>query len=283
MNLDKFHELYNFRRRSKEELQALHQQIRDRSSSSSSYNSSSSSSRSSSSSSSRSRRSRSRSLPYSREAEYLSEDSDENRDAVDALLEEPFKKKSGERRARKRRRCSSSSESDDEEHFGAIFREENSVLLTNLYRNATIQDIKSFVSSTGKVVNLQLDFSHLTHEFKNAAILEFENRESVILALGLNGRRLKGVPIVVQSVRKGQLQVFNQSKCLTLKVENLPSSFNRDKLKTLFRSFGQIKTIHIDAKFVKITYFKINHALAAARETNQTSFESTILSVSVYQ
>ena len=320
MDLTKFHELYNFRKRSKEELEVLTAKIRNRSrsssSSSSSDSSSSCSSRSGSSSSSsrssrRSRRSRrstrsrrsssssrssSRSLPYSRPTSrscnrderltsgYWSDDSEDNIDVIDELLEEPVNAKQSKILSRKRRRHqSSSSESSsydttpstylsEKSIASRIFRPERCVLLSQLYEFITVDDVRNFLSPFGKIQSLQLEFCEDTKVFKKSAIAEFENMECVLLALGLNGRKLKGLSTVVQPImRKQQLYSCNRHKMVTLKVENLKESVSQENLESIFQPYGFLSLRFVSTKkdnYVEVVFDRMNNILAAFREVN---------------
>lgn len=209
MDLAKFHQLYNFRKRSPEELEALkelqsYSRSCSRSSSSSSSRSSSSCCSTCCSSRSSSRRSRSRSLPYSIPSRscssssrssssssssstrsrssrltsgYRSEDSEDSIEAVDALLEAPFikaaKRKSSSDISGKKRYKRSRSHSPG--------RSDHAVLATQLSNAVTRKDVEAHFSKVGKIKDILLLFCPEKRIFKGVARVEFCNIESVIL------------------------------------------------------------------------------------------------------
>lgn len=92
-----------------------------------------------------------------------------------------------------------------------MMKPERCVLLSNLYEKITLEEIKHFLSPVGKIQSLQLEFSEGSHEFKKTAVAEFENMECVLLALGLNGQKLKGNSTVIQPImRRQQLDSCNR-------------------------------------------------------------------------
>ena len=179
MDFREFQTLYNFRKRSEEELLSLSRDLqRDRSSSRSSScssRSSSSSSRSSTTSFSSSSSASSRSLPYSVKSHgSLSSDSE---DLVDELLEEPFKRKRKRSRSVDRKRPKSNPLSFVEQPTNY----QNTVFVTQLHPNVTEQQIEDFFSSAGAVSAVQLCFDSRTFQFENAALIEYYNMECVLL------------------------------------------------------------------------------------------------------
>ena len=55
------------------------------------------------------------------------------------------------------------------------------------------------------------EFCEDSHKFKKSAIVEFENTECVLLALGLNGQKLKGNFTIIQPImRRQQLDSCNR-------------------------------------------------------------------------
>ena len=126
-----------------------------------------------------------------------------------------------------------------------IFKPERCVLVSQLYEKTTIADVMQFLSPFGKIQSIQLEFCEDTQVFKKSAIVEFENIECVLLALGLNGQKMRGVSTVVQPImRKQQLDVCNRHKLVTLKVENLVKGSFISK-----RSWFKISSFILSLKF----------------------------------
>ena len=215
---------------------------------------------------------------------YWSDDSEDNIDVIDELLEEPVNAKQSKILSRKRRRHqSSSSESStydttpstylpEKSISSRIFRPERCVLLSQLYEYITVDDVRHFLSPVGKIQSLQLEFCEDTKVFKKSAIAEFENMECVLLALGLNGRKLKGIATVVQPImRKQQLYSCNRHKIVTLKVENLKESVSQENLESIFQPYGFLSLRFVSTKkddYVEVVFDRMNNILAAFREVN---------------
>lgn len=156
-----------------------------------------------------------------------------------------------------------------------------SVLVSNLPENVKLQEVKNFMSNAGKITNIQLDFCDKSSEFQRSAALEFENMESVLLALGLNGSKLQGCPIVIHPVsRKDQLARYNKSDPLTVRVGNLSPSTTVDQLSAVFSPFGR-NTIKMMNQAAEITYFSALNGLAAIRETHKMTLNGSQISVEV--
>ena len=219
---------------------------------------------------------------------YWSDDSEDNIDVIDELLEEPVNAKQSKILSRKRRRHQRSSSSESSTYdtssptylpeksiqasSSRIFRPERCVLLSQLYEYITVDDVRHFLSPVGKIQSLQLEFCEDTKVFKKSAIAEFENMECVLLALGLNGRKLKGIATVVQPImRKQQLYACNRHKIATLKVENLKESVSQENLESIFQPYGFLSLRFVSTKkedYVEVVFDRMNNILAAFREVN---------------
>lgn len=96
-----------------------------------------------------------------------------------------------------------------------------------------------------------------TRRFKGIAYIEFRDIESVALALGLNGQKLLGVPIIVQPSqaeknRAGQLAKAGQIAAamatstpgpMKLYVGSLHFNITEEMLRGIFEPFGRIDEI----------------------------------------
>ena len=67
-----------------------------------------------------------------------------------------------------------------------------------IFQRVRARDIEEFFSSVGKIRDTKLIMCNKTRRFKGIAYVEFKDIESVPLALGLNGQKLLGVPVIVQ-------------------------------------------------------------------------------------
>jgi len=160
---------------------------------------------------------------------------------------------------------------------------ERCVLLSQLYEKITLEDVKLFLSPVGKIQSLQLEFHEDSHKFKKSAIAEFENIECVLLALGLNGQKLKGNSTVLQPImRKQQLDSCNRHKTVTLKVENVKESDSKEKLDKIFKPFGSLSLQIVSTKrdnYAEVIFDRLNNSLAAIREANESGRYGLFVSI----
>lgn len=292
MDFKEFQTLYNFRKRSEEELSLLSRDLqRDRSSSRSSYSSrsSSSSSRSSITSSSSSSSASSRSLPYSIRSHALSSDSE---DLVDELLEEPFRRKRKRRRSRSvdRKRSRTPSIIQQPSDYQCT------VFVTQLPSTITEQQIEDFFSRAGAISAVQLCFDPRTFQFENAALVEFYNMECVLLvrfdyvqsidqavilkfvfqALGLNGQKISNTSIIVQPSKKHQIQKENDKKKVTIEFKQ-SNECKMAEINAVLNS--QCPPTHIEAKESKLfaTFVNLVHAQKVVRSLKNANCEFEML------
>merc|ERR1711976_84879 len=133
------------------------------------------------------------------------------------MLEEPVNSKQYKSRKRRRHWSSSSESSTGSTNYRRkspsrrrkslltpMIKPERCVLLSQLYEKITLEEVKHFLSPVGKIQSLQLEFCEDSHKFKKSAIVEFENTECVLLALGLNGQKLKGNFTIIQPIMRRQ-------------------------------------------------------------------------------
>merc|ERR1719411_612235 len=77
-------------------------------------------------------------------------------------------------------------------------RDSRTIFVMQLSQRVRARDIEEFFSSVGKIRDTKLIMCNKTRRFKGIAYVEFKDIESVPLALGLNGQKLLGVPVIVQ-------------------------------------------------------------------------------------
>jgi len=164
-----------------------------------------------------------------------------------------------------------------------MIKPERCVLLSQLYEKITLEEVKHFLSPVGKIQSLQLEFCEDSHKFKKSAIVEFENTECVLLALGLNGQKLKGNFTIIQPImRRQQLDSCNRHKTVTLKVDNVRESDSEEKLEKLFKPFGSLSLQIISTKrdtFAEVIFDRLNMSLAAIREVNESGRYGLFVSI----
>ncbi|XP_023163012.2 RNA-binding protein 39 isoform X3 [Drosophila hydei] len=133
-------------------------------------------------------------------------------------------------------------------------RDARTVFCIQLSQRVRARDLEEFFSSVGKVRDVRLITCNKTKRFKGIAYIEFEDPESVALALGLSGQRLLGVPIMVQHTQaeKNRLQSAPppfQPKAHTgpmrLYVGSLHFNITEDMLRGIFEPFGKIDVIQL--------------------------------------
>lgn len=138
-----------------------------------------------------------------------------------------------------------------------------------LSQRVRARDIEEFFSSVGKIRDTKLIMCNKTRRFKGIAYVEFKDIESVPLALGLNGQKLCGVPVIVQpsqaeknrvttygadgGVNAGHLGHPNASLSaggtnkgpMRLYVGSLHFNITEEMLRGIFEPFGKISMIQL--------------------------------------
>ena len=129
------------------------------------------------------------------------------------------------------------------------------------------RDIEEFFSSVGKIRDTKLIMCNKTRRFKGIAYVEFKDMESVPLALGLNGQKLLGVPVIVQpsQAEKNRVTTYGADSGLNatlghpgsslasgmsnkgpmrLYVGSLHFNITEDMLRGIFEPFGKDKLLY---------------------------------------
>jgi RNA-binding protein 39 len=123
-----------------------------------------------------------------------------------------------------------------------------------LSQRCRARDIEDFFSAVGKISDIRLIMCNKTRRFKGIAYVEFKDVESVALALGLNGQKLLGIPLIVQPSqaeknRVGQL-AERQSQAAArgstrLYVGGLHPNITDDMLRGIFEAFGKLQMLSL--------------------------------------
>ena len=125
-----------------------------------------------------------------------------------------------------------------------------------LSQRVRARDIEEFFSSVGKVRDVKLIICNKTRRFKGIAYVEFKDIESVTLALGLQGQKLLGVPVIVQpsQAEKNRVGTYgqdimaglrNEKGPMRLYVGSLHFNITEDMLQGIFEPFGKIQSIQL--------------------------------------
>ncbi|XP_017069671.2 RNA-binding protein 39 isoform X1 [Drosophila eugracilis] len=175
-------------------------------------------------------------------------------------------------------------------------RDARTVFCIQLSQRVRARDLEEFFSSVGKVRDVRLITCNKTKRFKGIAYIEFEDPESVALALGLSGQRLLGVPIMVQHTQaeKNRLQSATpafQPKSHTgpmrLYVGSLHFNITEDMLRGIFEPFGKIDAIQLimdtetgrSKGYGFITYHNADDAKKALEQLNGFELAGRLMKV----
>merc|ERR1711936_1385811 len=88
-------------------------------------------------------------------------------------------------------------------------RDSRTIFVMQLSQRVRSRDVEEFFSSVGKIRDVRLIVCNKTRRFKGIAYVEFKDSDSVALALGLNGQKLCGVPVIVQPSQAEKNRVGN--------------------------------------------------------------------------
>lgn len=132
-------------------------------------------------------------------------------------------------------------------------KDQRTVFCMQLSQRVRSRDLEEFFSSVGKVCDVRIIMDNKTRRSKGIAYIEFASIESVPLALGLNGQKLLGVPIIVQPTQAEKNRLAATSNNLQrgntgpmrLYVGSLHFNITEDMLRGIFEPFGRIDKIEL--------------------------------------
>jgi len=148
------------------------------------------------------------------------------------------------------------------------------------------RDVEEFFSSVGIIKDVRLIVCNKTRRFKGIAYVEFKEIDSVALALGLNGQKLCGVPVIVQPSQAEKNRVGNyymdrqpgkvEKGPMRLYVGSLHFNITEDMLRGIFEPFGSIQSITLMMDYETgrskgygfVTYDKAEDAKKALEQMN---------------
>ncbi|ESO82785.1 hypothetical protein LOTGIDRAFT_184582 [Lottia gigantea] len=115
------------------------------------------------------------------------------------------------------------------------------------------RDLEEFFSSVGKVRDVRLITDNKTRRSKGIAYIEFQQADSVPLAIGLSGQKLLGVPIIVQASQAEKNRTAMPTHILPksakgpmrLYVGSLHYNITEEMLRGIFSPFGKIDDIKL--------------------------------------
>jgi len=190
------------------------------------------------------------------------------------------------RRRRSRSRSSRRSHRSLEEIISKRYkkvadRNKRTVFSGNVHPKVEEFEVFEFFSEAGKVVDIQLIRDPRSSRSKGMCYIEFEEINSVQIALSLSGRQLGGYPIMVQ-LTQGEKNIAamiaqdmaNSQRSLTLKVKNLAKEMREDDLQPVFAAFGDVSEIYLrrssDGKTREgfVEFVKSSEGIAAMEQLN---------------
>ena len=134
-------------------------------------------------------------------------------------------------------------------------RDARTVFCMQLSARIKARELEEFFSVVGKVTDVRIITDAKTRRSKGIAYVEFEDVESVPLALGLGGQKLLGVPIVVQPTLAERNRAANLNNPdhgakpgagpMRLYVGSLHFNITEDMLRGIFEPFGKIDVIQL--------------------------------------
>merc|ERR1711976_912911 len=134
-------------------------------------------------------------------------------------------------------------------------RDARTIFVMQLSQRVRARDVEEFFSSVGKIKDVRLIVCNKTRRFKGIAYVEFREMESVALALGLNGQKLCGVPVIVQPSQAEKNRVGNyymernpakqEKGPMRLYVGSLHFNITEDMLRGIFEPFGKVDHVNL--------------------------------------
>ncbi len=150
------------------------------------------------------------------------------------------------------RREASKAESDEEDAVKSTpaERDARTVIVNGLDRSVREWLLKDFFSSVGGVRDVKLIFCNKTNKFKGIAYVEFKDKQSIPLALGLSGQVLRGskmsiLPVLTNSNGVSDLGDQNEAVSSTLKLSYLHPKLSLKMLRDIVEPFGEILAMEI--------------------------------------
>jgi len=132
-------------------------------------------------------------------------------------------------------------------------RDQRTVFCMQLSARIRARDLEEFFSAVGKVRDVRLITDNKTRRSKGIAYIEYKDVDSVGLALGLNGQKLLGVPIMVQPTQAEKNRVAAATSTIQkgnlgpmrLYVGSLHFNITEEMLKGIFEPFGRMDHIQL--------------------------------------
>ncbi|XP_054715669.1 RNA-binding protein 39-like [Uloborus diversus] len=132
-------------------------------------------------------------------------------------------------------------------------RDMRTVFCMQLSQRVRARDLEEFFSPVGKVQDVRIILDNKTRRSKGIAYVEFEDTFSVSLAMGLSGKKLLGIPIIVQLTQAEKNRAAAAAMTMArgnvgpvrLYVGSLHFNITEEMLKGIFEPFGKIDKIEL--------------------------------------
>lgn len=137
-------------------------------------------------------------------------------------------------------------------------RDRRTIFILQLARDTRPEDLEDLFSSIGHVRDVRIITDSKTRRSKGIAYIEFWDIEAIPLAMGLNGHKLRGAPLVIQQTCAERNRQANgtvgsaigfgpaaSGGPLKLCVNNLHPSIDDDMLINIFEPFGRVSFLRL--------------------------------------
>jgi len=135
-------------------------------------------------------------------------------------------------------------------------RDSRTIFVMQLSQRVRSRDVEEFFSAVGKIKDVKLIVCNKTRRFKGICYVEFKELDSVPLALGLNGQKLLGVPVIVQPSQAEKNRIAGSYADLMsrgskdkgpmrLYIGSLHFNITEEMLKGIFEPFGKIQQLQL--------------------------------------
>ncbi|KFM62488.1 RNA-binding protein 39, partial [Stegodyphus mimosarum] len=132
-------------------------------------------------------------------------------------------------------------------------RDMRTVFCMQLSQRVRARDLEEFFSPVGKVQDVRIIMDNKTRRSKGIAYVEFQDTFSVSLAMSLSGKKLLGVPIIVQLTQAEKNRAAASAMSaqrgnvgpMRLYIGSLHFNITEEMLKGIFEPFGKIDRIEL--------------------------------------
>ncbi|PJF16800.1 hypothetical protein PSACC_03374 [Paramicrosporidium saccamoebae] len=155
-------------------------------------------------------------------------------------------------------------------------RDRRTVFCRQLAQRLEPRELKEFCESVGRVRDVRIVFDKVSRRSKGVAYVEFFEEESVPEAVALTGKKLLGIPIIVELTETEKNRIAEEAamavrmdklaqkhSVFNLSVGNLSASITEQDLRRVFQPFGDITFVQVtreDASRASATiYFRDQH------------------------